>query len=980
MLRLAATTVAMQGALNQAGQAPQPPARQERYWTTNWNFRDIDAGKLASRLNAVGIDLGVKLSGTATVEFVVGVPLTALRNGAAYRFDGTISSPRLSVDGVQFRDFRGLLRYRDGVAVLRELRSEIAGPGVTQPGRIDGNATMQLVPRGDLQSSLKLEEISVAPIAALVEKFARPGQAPWVDGGRVSGKVDLRVAVDSIANIAEYELAGNVTSRAVSVAGLPPADVAIGEVKITDGTLQLNAIDLNVAGFGPDNSSADLLGNAMVPLDGSGEFRFDLSGDDVPTEIVAQLARRTESPTGPGLIEGKLDFQAQGQGVLNDTLASSTWNVDAQLASPGLKVAGVELGLIEHDLTVTPQELSLRPRTTAQSRPPSMQIGEVDCRYEIREDVLKIAQLDAGLFGGRVRGSANLSWLESGNHELVVDFSDMRPAFTAQQLAPFDSTITATLAGQVDWQVPANSVDQPAAHQGQANVSASEIKIGDVAVGGIEIAFSADRGELALRADGNLFDGKVTVAAAADADEGDRWSDLRSRVRATELHFDRLSFPAVLAAARTRQFPLEGRVSGDLVADFSTAETGAATSLPPTAVTLRFSQLKYAGQLLSNRASLSGTFNGRRFRLRSLSGDYASGIVRASGTLDLFDANGFFVPSADLNVSASRVALRRGLWFLGDLVDNYDGRASISARVGGVGTTLRIRGSVDGRDLVFYGLPLGVAHSGIAGEADWSRRTWQVKFPSVHSAVGGGRLEGELALSSARRGGGGVDLASRWSTRRVDFFQITSQLGRPRSLAHGEITGDASIGGRSISSFEDLKGRFRFRLGQTQGAALPGLIRAGRFLGPLSLATEQFDNGEAIGYVGGGAVIFDEFWVGSDSALVQADGKYFLRSGKIDFNVLIATGDYRDIAAGFAELAEEYALRALLPASALLDLTELLRDRTLVLRVLGTTRNPIVRLQPIETFREEAARVLLREGQRLIISGISAGAIDGISN
>ena len=100
----------------------------------------------------------------------------------------------------------------------------------------------------------------------------------------------------------------------------------------------------------------------------------------------------------------------------------------------------------------------------------------------------------------------------------------------------------------------------------------------------------------------------------------------------------------------------------------------------------------------------------------------------------------------------------------------------------------------------------------------------------------------------------------------------------------------------------------------------------------------------------------------------------------MNLNVLVATGDYRDIAANFTQLAQRYALRSLLPASAILSVTELLRDRTVVLTVLGTLQNPIVRLRPIETFREEAARFLLREGQRLIIAGIfaeAAGELDG---
>jgi len=93
---------------------------------------------------------------------------------------------------------------------------------------------------------------------------------------------------------------------------------------------------------------------------------------------------------------------------------------------------------------------------------------------------------------------------------------------------------------------------------------------------------------------------------------------------------------------------------------------------------------------------------------------------------------------------------------------------------------------------------------------------------------------------------------------------------------------------------------------------------------------------------------------------------------------LIATGDFADLSTSFAELARRYALQTVLPVSAIMSVSELIRDRALVVRVLGTTGNPIVRPKPVETFQEEAVRFLLREGQRLIIGSVSSGTFDEI--
>jgi hypothetical protein len=330
----------------------------------------------------------------------------------------------------------------------------------------------------------------------------------------------------------------------------------------------------------------------------------------------------------------------------------------------------------------------------------------------------------------------------------------------------------------------------------------------------------------------------------------------------------------------------------------------------------------------------------------------------------------------DLEVSASRVDLEQGLWFLGEHADQLSGRVSGRATLSGTPESIRIRGNVDGRDLRAYSMPIGVAHSSLVANADLRSWKWNLEFPAVRSSVGGGQLEGELYLESAVRGG--VNMASRWKTRRVDFFRLTNQLGQSSTLASGDISGELFLRGKSVKSIEDLSGRFAFKLERTRGAAIPGLTAASEFLGPVSLATQSFDTGEAKGIIGKGVVVIDEFWLSSRSVLVRADGKVFLRSGRMDLNAMIATGDYRDVAVDFAEIAQQYALNTLVPASAILSVSELLRDRTIVLAVNGTLQNPIVRLRPVETFREETARFLLREGQRLIVAGIASEAVDGI--
>ncbi len=973
--------------------AANQPLRRERYWTTNWSFQDIDVATFSRHLALIGIDTGLDLRGTVTIQFKVGVPLTSLRNGAAYRFDGTLTSPNLSVDGVQFKDLQTSVVYRNGVATLENLHSLVIDKAFEDAaivdasleknlgnryGEINGQGSLELVPRGDLRAELQIEKLSVAPISRVFSKFSKRPAASLPQGGEVSGEVSFRVPLASVSNIEAYELEGKLSGNGLVLADLPPANFVVDRVTIADGELALESFSLSATSSDERQTTIRLLGRATVPLDGAGSFEFELAGDDVPVGAAVAIFLPTETGGESSLVNGKVDFRAVGQGRLNEKIDQSTWDLRASFASPRLIVLGVDLGTFEHDLLLTPAQLSVTPRRDLARLPETFKFKQFQSEYVISERTLTIDRIEAELFSGRLTGAARIPLVGTGVLETDIQFEGIRPSIILPIGLALRPNIAASFSGEIDWQVPMEAMDRPFQHQGTGVLTLSDITLGEEAIGQLKVQLSAQEGDISFKADGEVFGGTVQVNTIANMQAQDRWSDVVKRFGLTQIGFDRVSLRS-LASVVTRERPeLDGLVTGVVNVPSLDLKRTQSRVLPDADISLQLTRLSHRSQLLSRRIALQGKLERDVFFVDSLVGDYSGGTARVHGRIHLIDREQAFHPRADLRLAGSRIGLREGLWFLGDFAEDYQGKASGTATIAGHHEAVRIRGSVEGRELVVYDLPLGSAHSGLAVDADIGTRRWTLRFPSVRASVGGGQVEGELSLASSRRGGRGVDLVSRWQTRRVDFLRLTTQLGQSSSLAHGEITGDLSLSGKSIRTVDDLAGRFNFRLGETRGAGVPGLIGVSRFLGPVSLATQTFDVGEAIGVIGNGVLVIDNFWLGSESALVQADGRIFLRSKRMDLNALVATGDYSDIAANFARLAQEYALRSLLPASAILDITELLRDRTLVVRVMGTVQSPIVRLQPVETFREEAARFLLREGQRLILTGITAGAIDGL--
>lgn len=968
-------TVCAQG--DQPGRPPNAGGGGgERYWTTEWDFDNVDVARLLARLESIGLDAGVVAQGTVTASLRVGVPLTSLGDAAAYRFDGKLTSPRLVVDSVDLGELQTNLVYRDGVAQLTRLKATIVDVRNREAprGQIDGSAAVALAPRGDFTARVDLRDVTIEPLLDLIARFAPQPTEPIEQGGTASGQLQLRAPLDEIRDLAAYDLQGALRWTGVRLAGLPTADVDVENLVVKDARLRLGSVRLESSADEGRGMRLRVLGQADLPLTAKGPFSFQLAGDDVPLAEAAALLKVSGGLELPD-VAGKLDLRVDGSGDLAEQIEDSTWELDGRVASPSLRVAGVDLGVLEHRLRFTPERFDLTPGREADRLPDAFRLKEVRSEYRLTDAALELTSFSAKLFGGEASGRATLG--RRGRQDLVANLtlSQMRPTVRLEVVDGFPATIAATLGGEIDWRAPLRDASRPGAHRGVAKLSAEEIRVNDAAVGELSVRVAADRGALSLESSGEMFGGTVDVESTADLQENDRWSDVPQALRPTQFRFDGVSIGPLIDGYLGRRAGLSGVASGALSVDPPARDKPLAAAAAGD-LTIELADLAYGATRLSRRVAIEGRLGDGAFRLRSLTGDYAGGSVSAGGGVALFDSAGSFDPLVDMRVNARRIDAGDALWFAGDPSERIEGRVTAEATVSGDRNSLRVRGGVTGRDLAAYGVPIGVGHSALIATLDPRSFRWTVKLPSVRSSVGGGSLEGDVSLASTSIGG--FDLRSRWKAQRMDVLRLSTQIGAPTSLASGDVSGQMTLQGDRVRGVNDLTGRFDFDLGRTRGAAVPGLIGVSRLLGPVSLSGEVFDAGGARGVIGRGAVTIDEFWLGSDKALVRADGKVYLASGRMDLEALVATGDYRDVAQNFVELAQNNALRVLLPASAVLSVSELLQDRTVVVAVTGTVRAPVVRLRPVETFREEVARFLLREGQRLILAGFAVGAAEGI--
>lgn len=968
LLRVVVCFAFMIGTCPVNGQQAAPAKKQDRFWNSQWQFDSIDVAKIVQRLESIGIDVGVKLDGIVSAKFDVGVPLTSLRDGAAYRLDGTLISKDLRIDGVRFQDFQATIKYRDGVLNLTRLQSKV-GPKdrADQTGNVTGTALMQLVPKGNLDANLRVERVSVAPIADLIAKFARPQNGADVDAGVVTGRVTLKSPIDSITDVSRYELDGQVTAEGLKLSSLPPTEIKVPQVSIRNGTLTANDFLLSASG----EERIKMSGDIRLPLTGTGQFTIDVQGDDVPSHAWLNLFAPDNGASRS--TTGKVDFLLNASGTIANQWKDSRWEVDGAIASPNLKLAGLDVGRLEHRLQVTANRIELTPRRQQGELPSTFKLQQLVCQYSIDETRLLLSEIDARMFDGRMTGQVALPTGDQGDVAVELKVAAVRPEFQARVAERIRPTVAATIDANVSWRWPHDAWDRPASHRGTANVQLSDVRLGSEPVGRLQVIAESSDKQLTLRANGRIFEGRIGIETQASLAANDRWSDVAHRFLHTRLQLDRLDLNSILgltADERTRQ--ISGTVSGVVKLDRLRAEQSQEST---AAIRVTLNDLRYRNQLLSRTTELSGTFRDDVLTIDTFDGDYADGFGRIRGKLTLLSSASGLSVTPDLRISLSG-NLDRAFWFLEEVSESLSGRASLTGSITGSGSTMRFRGNVNTRGMTVHGIKLGDVHSGLAADVNTTTLRWRLRLPTVQTITGGGRVIGNLKLSSGNYGGRGVNITSRWRTQAVDIFEIANQADAAGPLAHGRITGTMSLDGKSVTTVDDLVGEFAFKLDDTRGAAIPGLARVSQFLGPVSLATERFDVGEAKGSVRAGTVNLKELWLGSNSALVRADGKVYLKSQRMDIEALVATGNFADLAGGIEDLAREYALRSFLPASALLSVTELLRDRTIVVGIGGTIRSPIVRLKTVETFREEAVRFLLREGTRLISAGATAGALD----
>ncbi len=930
-------------------------AQQHRYFTTTWSFEDVDMGKLVSRLDWIGIEVPIEIAGQVTFNFSVSIPLDALRDAQAYRFNGVFRSNRLQLEQLLLADVHTDIRYANGVLTLSDLTTRW-----NDFGSLVGQAKMELVPRGNVSAALSARHLTIGPLHDLVLATSNSNTASLIRG-TVDGTLSLNAPLNDFQDLTSWSLNADLLAKQLTYNETLPLTLDTGKVELRGGNL--SAKDVRIGS--PVDSNVRLAASVTAELRGDRPFEFTVRGNDVPVASLTKLTMLSnDSP-----IVGKVDLDVRGQGHLGgEGQTAAQWDLRGRLASPELSAFGLQLGLIEHQFTFDKQHLSLsrlspsagRSGDAVTANEDPVVIERFDASFEIEPQAVRLSQLDAAIFGGNIKGSAVLARGEAGRHQADLQWEQLEPRLDTGYFLPASARLSLRTSGDVKWSVAANVMEDPNAHQGTAQIAVDSIQLGDADIGEGKLGLQAAEGRLGLQGEGTLLGGtfKVETTMSLASLFTPRYLGANNQLPKIEGNVDLNQVDIALATHLLR--PNDRRRFGG---------TFSANVELPQRAKLTISNANLDGKLLSQRIEADVELQGDQLQVNHVRGGYAGGRVEVVGRVNWRNQQGRLdVQLAAINASVGMKPISLTASQLAD--------GSVSGHlVFDVSRDIKARGAIEVHDAEWYAVPTGAVHATVVGSAakDFSR--WTLQLDAIESTLNRGRISGNARLSSSTMRAAAFDLESSFQVKKLDFGQLLKDAGVGSSYARGNLSGQITLSGQGVRSAADLKGRFAAELDGTMARAVPGLVSAQAYLGAFSLVGARVDEGYISGSIAGGAARINEFWLFGESFRVLAEGRVQLPSGRMDVSAVVSTGNFDLEAAALATLVQRVSTTSAVPVAAIIQVNRLFSSRTLYFDLLGPLRDPRIRLKPLATLREGATNFLLRRAVSTVAGPALGGSI-----
>ncbi|HTU18144.1 MAG TPA: AsmA-like C-terminal region-containing protein [Gemmataceae bacterium] len=895
---------------------PSKPNEEPTYLDVDLSLKDVDLAQLVKKL---GLNLPYPVTGRLTFQVHASIPVNTAGDLKAYRLRGSAKLPSFTIDGLAMANVEAQVRYANGVLDLQNLHGQMPEPGVAKTtGKFSGDARVQVAPRGDVQASLKLDQMPLSTLLSLVPDVG--GQVK----GAVTGTVRARAPLEKLSDPATWRGAANLSAPAMEVYGIPLRDAAVGVI-VDETRARLTTFKTNVEG-------APLTGKGEIQLKGDYPFKAEVglaSGD------LASLNRLAPAFRPPFTLKGRTRLE----GSVSGTLKPLHYDTKGELYATNLVVE----------------------RFT---------VDDVSFHWLKDKNDLKLDKIKMDLYGGSVSGTARLPLSSEAPGSADLAISNLNVQAMAKALPAFPVRLEGTVSGKVKGELSAAAGDKPRTWASSLVVTAPQLRVQGIPAEKLKGSISSRDGKTSYNLQGETLGGtfslKGDLPVPAKEEEknppakpvGQGGPELLP-VRAVEVAAQQPAADTVgrghleLRGARLARLWDAYRISGELaqldgrfsiVLDYRHTEPD---FFPIGKGTFRIEDISWGDMPLADNLQGDVRLTTTLFQLNNITGEVAGGMF--FGRIDFgvkTNARGSF------RIELQQVDASRLLLPLPAVAAHVKGpvdmmlRGRIGREWSGSGGITLARGQIYGMSITEWRLPLTFSFSPSQGTGELSIR-------DSHARIAQGRAQ----LQSTLHWGNGLRLTGLLLFYQVDLRTLFQHSPSISAYISGRVSGRVDLAGSEMRSLNDLTAVVQARMEQGQALQMPVLRQITPYLRP-GASKSRFQSGDLKGRLAGGIFRIEHAGLVGDFLKLLILGTVNL-AGNLNLDVTAQTGLYCLNPTQTNALRSRIPIIGAIPRLLLYEASSLLSAAVVHLRVTGTVHSPVVRLEPLLVMTEEAIRFFL---------------------
>jgi hypothetical protein len=763
-----------------------------------------------------------------------------------------------------------------------------------------------------LQASFALEDVD---LALLIQRFNL--RLPFPVSGRLSVDVQLAVPIDTPRDLQAYRFQGKADLPQLKIAGLEFAWVH-ARVQYRNGVLLLNELrgQFPPPGFpepmlapfalGPSvlGAAGSFAGDARLGIEPPGELTANVVVDRLPIGLVLTLL-----PSTKGHAQGSVSGTLQGKVPANRLSDPTAWTASGTLQSDRLMID-------------------------------QFKVDALSLRWSEAAEGVKLSDLAAQLYGGKVTGSAFLPLRETATGSVDLSIANVDAAALTKAVPGFPFLVEGEVSGSVAGKL-ASAPGKPRELTTQVELAAPKLRVRGIPAEKLHgtVRYRSGAGDYSLG--GELLGGKFKLEGKLPPrpETQDKLKEPEGRLQLEGVRLDRL-----WQALRLEQTvgPFRGVVALDLPFHYGLG------GRPLGEGRFEIRDLRWNGTDVASTVQGDLRLTGDTLQFRNVSGALAGGTLRASLVLGLTArARSFFNVALEHADAAKLVTPFPGL--AGSVAGTVEIRlrGSLGREWNGGGVVVLEHGKLFGAEVSEWRLPLDFGYVPERGSGQLDVRDGGAQIArgrattraSLRWDVGGLRLEGNLRLIEA-------DLRS--------LFGPSNGFG---SIGAGRINARVEFGGSEIHSVDDLTATVEASFQQAQAFQVPVLQALTPFIVPGQSAT-TFQRGDLRARLSRGIVRVQRLTLTNPTIQMIVEGTVAL-SGRLNLDATARTGTLGINPSFLRLLGLKLPMAGPVPVALIAEVTSYLSNRVVHLSIGGAVRNPVVRVEPLPLLTEEAVRYFL---------------------